>query len=107
MNLEIYDTEGRLLISSFPRCGQDTVVQIIPPAVIDSLNKSPEKQIRLFEKNIKGETISSYTFLTDPKFKPIGILHIPYTSKSDFYQSEMKESLGKRFWGNQVVLVFP
>ncbi len=93
MNLEIYDPEGRLLISSFPRFGQDTVVQIIPPAIIDSLAKSPEKRIRLFEKTIKGETISSYTFLTDPKFKPIGILHIPYTSKSDFYQSEMKEFL--------------
>jgi len=93
MNVEIYDPEGHLLISSFPSFGQDTVVHIIPPDVLDSLYKSPEKKVRIYEKTVKGETISSYTYLTDPKFKPIGILHIPYTSKSDFYQSEMKEFL--------------
>ncbi len=93
MHFEIYDPEGHLLVSSFPTFGQDTVVHIVPPAVLDSLYKSPDKRVRIYEKTLKGETISSYTYLTDPKFKPIGILHIPYTTQSDFYQSELKEFL--------------
>ncbi len=93
LNLEIYDLEGHLLTSSLLGFGKDTVMNIIPPKILDSLYKSPGKNIKIYEKGLNGEYISAYSFITDNKFKPLGILHIPYLSKSKFYETEMKEFL--------------
>ncbi len=93
LNLEIYDLEGHLLTSSLLGFGKDTVMNIIPPQILDSLYKSPDKNLKIYRKGLNGEYISAYSIITDSKFKPLGILHIPYLSKSKFYESEMKEFL--------------
>ena len=95
LNFEIYDLEGRLLTSSLLGFGKDTMMNIIPVKILDSLNKTPDKTLKINEKTIRGESISSYSILTDKHFKPIGILHIPYLTKSKFYQREMREFLNR------------
>ncbi len=93
LNFEIYDLEGRLLVSSVRGFGKDTVMSIIPPRMLDSLSKTPEKKLRIEEKNLKGDFISAYSYITDLRHKPVGILHVLYESRSEFYEHEMKEFL--------------
>ncbi|NPA42991.1 MAG: HAMP domain-containing histidine kinase [Chlorobi bacterium] len=95
LNFEIYDLEGRLLVSSAGGFGKDTVMSLIPPKILDELAKTPDKKLKIEEKNVQGDFISAYSYITDAKYKPIGILHIPYRSKSDFYEYEIKEFLSR------------
>ncbi len=91
MHIEIYDLQGHYLVGSATGFGRDTIYQMIPPHLLDSLNNSPEKKIRIEDKTVNGKFISSYSYLTDLRFKPIGIVHILYKSKLDFYENEMSE----------------
>ncbi len=95
LNFEIYDLQGRLLISSVTGFGKDTVFNFIPPDILSQLEKQPDKKLKIEEKNIKGDLISAYSYITDLKFKPIGILYIPYESRQEFYQYEIREFLSR------------
>jgi len=95
LNFELYDLEGRLLIGSVGGFGKDTVVNIIPPGVLTELSKRPDKKLKIEEKNIKGDFISAYSYITDSKYKPIAILHIPYRARSEFYEYEIREFLSR------------
>ena len=95
LNFELYDLDGHLLISSVGGFGKDTVMHIIPPEILNDLAKKPDKKLKIEEKNVKGDFISAYSYITDTKYKPIAILHIPYQSKSEFYEYEIKEFLSR------------
>ncbi len=104
LDLELYDLEGRLLLSTFVDMSSDSVIYTIPPSIIDSLDARPDKSFRLFESISKGNYYSAYSYITDEKFKPVAILHIPYKKKEDFYQYEMNEFL-KRIAGVYIFLI--
>ncbi len=104
LDLEMYDLEGRLLLSTFVDMSSDSVIYTIPPHVIDSLDAHPDKSYRLFESIAKGNYYSAYSYITDEKFKPIAILHIPYKKKEDFYKYEMSEFL-QRIAGVYIFLI--
>jgi signal transduction histidine kinase len=95
LNFELYDLDGRMLISSVSGLGKDTVVNFIHPGILDKLSKTSEKKLRVEEKNIKGDFISAYSYITDFKYKPLAVLHIIYESKSEFYEREMQEFLAR------------
>ncbi|RAJ17984.1 sensor histidine kinase [Olleya aquimaris] len=91
LKVNLYDLEGTLLISSKASLPQDTVETCIRAEILNKLsNTSGHKYVELREE--KGENFrSSYTYITDTKFKPLAILNLPYLENDDFLSRELNE----------------
>ena len=90
MPLIIYSLKGEQLIKSNESFVRDTIKQGIPDLVISEMNSSPDKRFLVtYERN--GEMFqSSYSYLTDGKFKPLAILNLPYLQKNDLVQKDIR-----------------
>ncbi len=93
VNFNIYDLEGGLVKSSRPKFGNDSVSMCLTPAVLNNLKNSVDARY-LEEKAVAGDSYqASYTYILDNKFKPIGILSLPYFEDNSFNDRELKEFL--------------
>ncbi len=95
LNFELYDLDGRLLISSVTGFGKDTLMHFVPPDILSQLAKTKDKKLKIERKSVRGDFISAYSYITDLKYKPIAVLHIPYEARSEFYEYEMQEFLAR------------
>ncbi|WP_372973154.1 PAS domain-containing sensor histidine kinase [Muriicola sp.] len=93
VNFNIYDLEGQLIKSSRPKFYNDSISECLSAEVLNALKESPDK--RLVEDNLAAgnKFQASYTYITDPKFKPIGILNLPYYEDNSFNSMELREFL--------------
>ena len=93
VNFNIYDLQGNLIKSSKPRFRNDSLVSILPAEILTNLNASPTK--RYVQERIEGRDRykASYTYITDNRFKPIGILNLPYFEDNSFNDMELREFL--------------
>lgn len=93
MQINLYDMEGDLLISSRGAFAMDSIVRCLDAEVLNLLTNSPNH--RFVNKNIANRTAyqSSHSYITDNKFKPIGILNLPYLENDDFLKRELNEFL--------------
>lgn len=93
INFNIYDLEGQLLKSSRPKFEVDSISMCLDAEILNRLGTSPSKRI-VEKKSAAGfKYQASYTFITDNKFKPIGILNLPYFEDNSFNDKELKEIL--------------
>jgi signal transduction histidine kinase len=92
-NFNLYDLEGQLIKSSRPKFDIDSVSLCLNPQILNALESGLEK--RYVEANAAaGDTYqASYTYILDHRFKPIGILNLPYYEENSFYDSELKQFL--------------
>ncbi len=89
MPLIIYDLNGELLIKSNESFIKDSVKQGIPDIVISKMNNSPKKRF-LVSYSREGERFqSSYSYITDNKFKPLAILNLPYLQNDDLVKKDI------------------
>ena len=89
----IYDLEGELIKSSKPSFEADSVTICLDVGVLENLSLSTNKRY-VETQRAAGDTYqSSYNYITSPKFKPIGILHLPYFEDNTFNKMELKEFL--------------
>lgn len=93
VNFNIYDLQGNLIKSSKPRFRNDSIVSVLNPEILTNLNASPTK--RYVEDLVQGDDRykASYTYITDNRFKPIGILNLPYFEDNSFNNMELQEFL--------------
>lgn len=94
VDFDLYDLEGNLIKSSIPeRFENDSVPVCLDPLLLNDLSLSPDR--RYIEKKVTAGNHfqSSYTYITDPKFKPIGILNLPYIEDDSFNEMELREFL--------------
>ncbi|MBT8205334.1 MAG: GHKL domain-containing protein [Eudoraea sp.] len=93
VNFNIYDLQGNLLKSSRPSFRNDSIARVLPSEVLTNLNASPTK--RYVEDLLQGgdRYKASYTYITDNRFKPIGILNLPYFEDNSFNDMELREFL--------------
>ena len=93
VNFNIYDLQGNLIKSSKPRFRNDSIVSVLRPEILTNLNASPTK--RYVEDLVQGDDRykASYTYITDNRFKPIGILNLPYFEDNSFNNMELQEFL--------------
>ncbi|MGM0635736.1 MAG: sensor histidine kinase [Bacteroidota bacterium] len=91
--LQIYDLEGKLLKSSYANFSRDTVENAISESILNKLKNSPEhKHTENFK--LDGQRYqSSYTYISDGYFKPIGILNLPYIEDDGYMDRELREFL--------------
>jgi signal transduction histidine kinase len=92
-NFNIYDLEGQLIKSSRPKFDNDSVSLCLNTEVLNALLSGVEK--RYVEASAAaGDTYqASYTYILDRRFKPIGILHLPYYEENSFFDTELRQFL--------------
>lgn len=93
LQINFYDLEGSLLKSSKATIAQDTTIVCLNAEVLNNLSNSIDR--RHVEKRFEDDKIyqSSYTYITDHKFKPLAILNLPYLEEDDFLTHELNEFL--------------
>ncbi len=93
LDIYLFDLDGNLLKSSKPTFFSDTLNIKIPDHVLREIKFSASKSyIEEFSEN--GQRYqSSYTFITDSYFKPLGILYLPYIEDDGFIKRELKDNL--------------
>ncbi|QCE41066.1 sensor histidine kinase [Psychroserpens sp. NJDZ02] len=91
LKVNLYDLEGSLLISSKASLPEDAIEKCITAEILNTLSDTfGHKHVELREE--KGENFrSSYTYITDQKFKPLAILNLPYLENDDFLSRELNE----------------
>lgn len=93
MNFNIYSLDGTLVKSSRPKFENDSISICIEPEILNALEVSLDKRF-VKENAAAGDKYqSSYTYITDRKFKPIGILNLPYFEDNSFNDKELREFL--------------
>ena len=94
LDINIYDLKGKLQVSSSSSFTTDTTNYDIPEKILNQIAESEDHRVVLEEKTASGIKFqSSYTYINDNKFKPIGILHLPYLQDNTFQEEELKEFL--------------
>jgi two-component system nitrogen regulation sensor histidine kinase NtrY len=93
LEINIYSLDGHLLKSSKSRFSIDAAAPPIPKYIIKLVQSSIEKRY-VDIKNIDGKkNRSSYSLIKDDKFKPLGILNLPYVEDDSYYQTELQNFL--------------
>ncbi|MBX2828114.1 MAG: GHKL domain-containing protein [Flavobacteriaceae bacterium] len=107
-NLEIYfyDLDGKLLKSSRASFLKDTSHARLPREILENLESAAEKRY-LEEFEEEGQKYqSSYFYITDPSFKPLAILNLPYIEDDDLINKELKENLTRMGIAYFLMLLF-
>ncbi|MEL0644245.1 ATP-binding protein [Olleya sp. Ti.3.14] len=91
LQVNLYDLEGSLLISSKAALPYDIAEKCVKAEALNTLsNTTTHRFVELREE--KGESFrSSYTYIVDEKFKPLAILNLPYLENDDFLSKELNE----------------
>ncbi|RIA08297.1 phospho-acceptor domain-containing protein [Flavobacteriaceae bacterium MAR_2010_72] len=93
LQINLYDLEGSLLKTSRATISNDTIAKCIDAEVLNALSNNAERR-HVVKNTENGETfLSSYTYITDEKFKPLAILNLPYLENDDFLNKELNEFL--------------
>lgn len=89
--IDIYDLNGKLLISSKGNFNSRPVYPAgISQNILRIIESTPSKRF-VDLKLIDGvRHRSTYNYIRDPQFKPLGIVNLPYTEDTTFYDEEMK-----------------
>ncbi|WP_228236824.1 sensor histidine kinase [Allomuricauda sp. M10] len=93
VNFNIYDLEGNLIKSSRPSFEADSIANCLDSNVLNYLRETGESRF-VEEKRAAGDNYqATYTYINDLKFKPIGILNLPYFEDNTFNNMELREFL--------------
>ena len=105
LQINLYDLEGGLLVSTQADLNKDIENQCLDAEVLNDISNTAEHRfVDKQEKN--GETFqSSYTYITDQKSKNIAILNLPYLENDDFLAKELDEFLKRIGYAFLLVLI--
>lgn len=93
LEIGIYDLDGKLLKSSKAAFSIDTVTNAIAPHILRVVRSTAEKRYVDLKSNETKKYRSSYTYIKDTKFKPLGILNLPYIEDDGYYEKELNNFL--------------
>ncbi len=93
MQIHIYDLDGNLIIKSDESFFKDTTQVKISKEVLEALSASADKRY-LRKTEINGQKYqSSYSYITDQKFKPLAILYLPYLQDDSLLNRDLNNFL--------------
>jgi len=105
VNFNIYDLEGQLIKSSRPKFNNDSISKCLDPEVLNKLSESATKRFVDVNLAVGDKYQASYTYITDARFKPLGILNVPYFEDNSFNNMELREFL-LRLGGVYLIMLF-
>jgi len=95
LDINIYDLKGKLQASSSSSFTKDSTNYDISNDILAEIADNEDHRV-VKEETMNGIKFqSSYTYIDDNKFKPIGILHLPYLQDNSFQKKELKEFLSR------------
>ncbi len=105
LQLNLYDLEGSLLKSSKASISIDSLNVCLDAEILNALSNTAER--RFVEKRIENKVtfLSSYTYITNQKFKPIAILNLPYLENDEFLSKELYEFLNRLMYAYMFMLL--
>ncbi|WP_224489134.1 sensor histidine kinase [Robertkochia flava] len=110
LNFYIFDLQGNLIKSSKPIYEDDSIFVKLAPNILEKLRESPGENPTLGKRYVEKKSAageryqSSYSYILDKRFKPIGILNIPYFEDNSFNNYELKEFLMRQGGGILIIL---
>ncbi|MCX2839479.1 MULTISPECIES: sensor histidine kinase [Salinimicrobium] len=95
MPINIYSLEGDLILKSNQSFFPDTTDLRLSNSVLEQLESSSRK--RIIRQTVKNDKRfqSSYTYITDNKFRPLAILNLPYLEDDYFITRDLRNFLVK------------
>lgn len=91
--INIYSLDGTLLKSSKESFSVDKIAPPVPKYILKLVRSSIEKRY-VDIKTINGiKNRSSFSQIKDNKFKPLGVLNLPYLEDDGFYEKELNSFL--------------
>lgn len=93
LQINLYDLEGQLLKSSKRTIQRDSTERCLDVEILNTLSNTLEHRYVVKNKEAGQTFQSSYTYITDEKFKNLAILNLPYLENDDFFNKELKEFL--------------
>lgn len=97
LEINIYDLNGKLLKSSKAAFSVDTINSKIPASVLKIIRTSAEKRYVEVNSVDDKKFRSSFSYIKDTKFKPLGILNLPYIEDDGYYDKELTNFLIRFF----------
>ncbi|TPN87960.1 sensor histidine kinase [Aquimarina algicola] len=91
--INIYDLSGTLLVQSEGNFLEDTIYKNLNPIIIDTLESQYNKRYLVESERNNEKILSSYTYISDRKSKPLAILNLPYLEDDDLITRELFEYL--------------
>ena len=93
MQIHIYDLDGSLIIKSNESFFKDSTTVSIPESVLSKLDATTTKHY-LKKTEVNGQKYqSSYSYITDGKFKPLAILYLPYVQDDSLLNRDLNNFL--------------
>ena len=93
LEINIYSLDGQLLKSSKSRFSIDAAAPPIPKYILKLVQSSIEKRYVDIKNSNGKKNRSSYSLIKDDKFKPLGILNLPYIEDDSYYKTELQNFL--------------
>jgi two-component system, NtrC family, nitrogen regulation sensor histidine kinase NtrY len=93
LEINIFSLDGQLLKSSKSKFSIDAPTPPIPKYILKIVQSSFEKRYVDIKKIDGKKNRSSYSLIKDDKFKPLGILNLPYVEDDSYYQTELRNFL--------------
>lgn len=105
LQVNLFDLEGSLLKSSKSSIEGDTLSSCLSADILNALSNTSKH--RYVEKMVLNDQTfqSSFTYITDKKFKPIAILNLHYIQNDDILNKELKEFLERLGYAYFVMLI--
>ena len=94
LEINIYSLKGNLVKSSKAKFSVDKQSPPIKKFILKLVQSSIEKRYVDITRGIDGKKYrSSFSLIKDDKFKPIGILNLPYVEDDSYYEAELTSFL--------------
>ncbi len=106
--INLYSLDGKLMKSSKASFTVDTILPPVPDYILKLVKSSMDKRY-VDVQSIDGVKFrSSYAQIKDTKFKPLGILNLPYIPDDGFYERELRNFLIRlgQVYGIMLVVAF-
>ncbi len=105
LQINLYDLEGSLLITSKANLKHDIKDKCLDAEVLNAISNTASH--RYVDKHVEnGETfLSSYSYITDSKFKPIAIINLPYLENDDSLTDELNKFLTRLGYAYLFILI--
>ena len=104
IQINLYDLEGSLLISSKAGLQQSTE-KCLGPDVLNALSNTAEHRFEERRDEVDKAWRSSFLYITDTKFKDLAIINLPYLENDDFLAKELAEFLERLTYTSLVILL--
>ena len=93
LEVNIYDLNGALLKSSYSGFVKNVIPKKLSESTVKSLATSPTHRLVNLTKVADKKRQSSFTYIADNKFKPIGILNLRYFQDNTTQEKDLEEFL--------------